>query len=211
MTKGHTNLFVNICKLLNTGGNELHVIIPKNFLGVIEGAYLIESPLTYYADTYKKDSAINRIKHNYSNAKFIESLSRELSVDIVILVTYDEIGFAFSRLIMPRFRKLKTCVIHNNNIDNILLSRFRNIAFRLFRDNVNHIVLGDFIKDGLIQLGVSDTSICVLPHPMKVVEKTTIRDIDCVGLSNGNSESIIEGLITKEKQNEVFKKNNLHP
>ena len=210
MTKGHTNLFVNICKILNTRGHELYVIIPKNFLGVIEGPQVIESPHTYYADTFKKDSAINRVKHNYCNAKFIENLSRDLNVDIIILVTYDEIGFAFSRLIMPRFRQLKTCVIHNNNIDNIILSRFRSIAFSLFRDNVKHIVLADFIKDGLIKLGVNDASICILPHPMKVADKNKMRDIDCVGLSNGNSESIIEELIAREEKYEVFKKRNLH-
>ena len=205
LTKGHTSLFENTCNVLRDCGYNVTAIVPSRFMGYLDGIEIVWSKHTYYADECSVDTPKNRIYHNVKNALFVKGLLKSDKFDLLLIVTYDEIGLS---LTFPLFAsRTKIFVIHNNNLDNIASSKYRRFAFSLFKDKVTHVVLAGFIKNNIVKhFNLKSNRVIVFPHPIRPLVAKGNPSIDCVGLSNGNDENIIWQLIEAEKENDIFKK-----
>lgn len=205
--KGHRNLFANICRLLHLGGIEAVAVVPNNYEDNIPFCKTINHNYDYFVDIYRH-SSVNMIKYSLKVQYQVSKIAKRERADAILIVSYDELGFAIGRIVFSR--EIPQIVIQNSNIDRIGKSRVRKIAFNLFKNNVYHIVLAGFIKKYLVEgFSVSKDKILVLPHPMFKLANNTERDIDFVGLSSGNDEDIISLLVNMEKQEGIFSKNNL--
>ena len=207
--KGHVNLFINICKLLVRSGFEVIAVIPQNFTKPIPFCEVKIMDLKYYIDEYpQKRSILTKTLYCLRAQKRIDKIYKECNIQATIVVTYDEISLAIGRLM--GYLKIPTFIIHNLNPDDISTIKYRRLAYNLIKDNVFSIVLAGYIKDFLVSdLGTNPDRVCVLPHPMNIMNNIKAPDIDCVGLSNSNDEGIIEQIIEAENSHGLIKRNNL--
>lgn len=206
-SKGHRNLFLNICKMLQLGGIEVVAVVPNNYEDKILFCKTINHRLNYYNDIYKH-SSINMIKYSLRVQCTVNKIAKKEGADAILVVSFDELSIALGKFIMPCVKP--QIVIQNSNIDRIEESRVRRIAFNFFKNSVFHIVLAGFIKKYMVEkLSISEDLVSVLPHPMVQLENVTERDIDLVGLSSGNDEDIVSRLVDMEKKEGIFSKNNL--
>lgn len=206
--EGHANLFVNICKLLIKGGYEVLAVVPLNFTKKISFCDVVKLEMKYYTNEYSHSSSINKIKYSLRAQKYISGLYKNNDISATIVVTYEEISFALG--MFAGYIKGPMFVFQNLNPDAILVSKIRRLAYDLIKKRVYSVVLAGFIKDILVSsLHTKPEKVLVLPHPMNHVKNKSITDIDCVGISNSNDESIIEKIIQSEKKDGHIKKNNL--
>lgn len=206
--KGHTNLLANVCNLLVRCGYEVIAVIPQNFTKELPLCKVERMSIKYYSDEYTQSSSVNKIKYCLRVQKYIKGLYKRNNIGVTFVITFDEIALAIGRILGNL--KGDFFVIHNLNPDAILLSKYRRFAYKMIKNRVFSVVLAGFIKDILTSaLNTDPGRILVLPHPMTPVENNSLADIDCVGISNSNDESIIEEIINREKKEGIFKKNNL--
>ncbi len=207
--EGHANLFVNVCKLLVKSGNEVIAVIPQNFSKSLSFCEVKKMNMKYYYDEYPlKRSTITKTSYCLRAQKFIRNIYNNSDIKATFVVTYDEIALAigtFLGLIKGPF-----FVFQNNNPDVIRIKKYRRFAYNLIKNRVYSVVLGGFIKDILVStLHTNPERVLVLPHPLNLVEYSPETDIDCVGLSNSNDETIIENIINEEKKKGLMKKNRM--
>lgn len=206
--KGHKNLFINICKLLRVNYDVI-AVVPRNSGINIDGVKVIVSDFDYYDDVYERDTSLNRLRYGIKVARVIKRISKLEQIKRMLCVTYDEKSYAL--LHMAYFSSFNVYLIHNNNIDNMITSKYASIAFRCFNNRISHIVLAGFIKRGLIErFGINPNKIIVLPHPATLFEDKYEIIYDCVGISNGNDESLIKEFIRLEEEEKLFSNNHIH-
>ncbi len=207
--EGHANLFVNVCKLLTKGGYEVIAVIPQNFIKDLSFCKVEKMGMKYYYDEFPhKRSTLTKIKYCLSVQKFICNLYKIYDIGATFVVTYDEIALAIGKL--SGYIKGCTFVFQNLNPDSILDSKIHRIAYNSIKNRVYSVVLGGFIKDILVSsLNTNPNRILVFPHPLNLVDNQLAEDIDCVGISNSNDETIIERIINHEKKYGRIKKHNL--
>ena len=208
-SKGHVNLFVNVCRLLVTGGHHVIAVIPQNFTKDLSFCEVERMDLNYYYDEYpNKRSILTKASYCLKVQHFISKQYKVRDIDVTFVVTYDEVSLALGRF--AGYMKGLTFVLQNVNPDSIQESRIHRIGYELIKNRVYSVVLGGFIKDFLVSsLKTNPQRVLVLPHPMYTVSDNMEHDIDCVGISNSNDESIIEKIIEKEKKDGLIRKNGL--
>lgn len=206
--EGHANLFVNVCKLLVQGGYEVIAVVPQNFTKDLSFCDVRRMDLRYYSDEYPQGSGLKKMLYSLRVQKYVSKLYKKEYITATFVVTYDEIALAIGTYL--GFIKGIFFVFQNNNPDKINISQLHRFSYNLIKNRVYSVVLGGFIKDFLVSsLSTNPGKVLVLPHPMNLVDNNIVADIDCVGISNSNDESIIEKIINLEIEKELFKKNDL--
>ena len=207
--KGHTNLCANVCRLLTMGGHHVIAVIPQNFTKDLSFCEVVRMKLKYYYDEYPhKRSTLTKASYCLKVQRFISNLYKVCDVEATFVVTYDEVSLALGRL--AGYMKGITFVLQNVNPDSIQESKIHRLAYELLNRRVYSVVLGGFIKDFLVfSLKTDPRMVSVLPHPLNTVDDISESDIDCVGISNSNDDSIVEKIIEKEKKEGIIRKNGL--
>ena len=206
--KGHKKTFVSYSTMLKKNFDTT-IVVPKNFKSNILNEELIYTPFNYYEDLGCADTAFNRIKYSVKVTRFVNNLCKKLSIDTIICVTYDELAY----LLTSKFflKKKNVFLFQHNNIDNCIESKYRGLALRRFANKVSHIVLGSFIKKALVEkFNVDTNKVIALPHPLNEINSEKCAIFDCVGLSNGNDEKIINAIIESERQNATLMNQGKH-
>ncbi len=206
--EGHVNLFINVCKFLSNKGYDVVAVIPSNFSKSMSFCEVKRMNFKYYSDEYPQSSGLHKVIYSLRVQSFINKLYRRDNYIATFVITYDEISLAIGKCF--GYIKEPFFIIQNSNPDAISFSKYRRIAFDLIKDKVYSVTLGGFVKDFLVSsFHVDPSRVLVLPHPMYVTDKNSILDIDCVGISNSNDETIIERIIENEKKYGLIKQNNL--
>jgi len=135
--------------------------------------------------------------------------------DALLIMTYDNIGLSIMKFL---FEHKPIYIVHHNNID-LIKSKIDFFFFKRYMNCVNHIVLSEFIKEGLIsKTNVNRNRVYVLEHPLSKNITVDIRKeyIDMnsknrvfVSLGLGSDEFLIHQLIEIDKQGEYFKNNGI--
>lgn len=129
----------------------------------------------------------------YSPLEFLAYLLYLFKIHFkTLFIGYDYILFLSSRTdalyVGRHFFRKPIFIVHHNDIDRLFVKQLDMKLFHRFKDNVNHIVIADFIKDGLINiLGVN-------PNKTFVIHESLVRicDFNCIPFSK--KEKLIVGL-----------------
>ena len=131
----------------------------------------------------------------------------------LLIMTYENISLSIMKFL---FIRKPIYIVHHNNID-LLKSKIDFFFFKKYMNYVNHIVLSEFIKEGLIsKTNVNRDRVYVLECPLaKIITVDIVNDcIDeklnskvFVGLGLGSDENLIRQIIEIDKENEYFKNN----
>ncbi len=192
---------------------DVDVVSPAHTRLMVNGCDCQEMPFDYPKEPWVKNPYLNvlfLIFYELRIIKYISGLAKRNKDAALFVVTYNEISLALGKILLSRFKKV--FIVHNNNIDNILLSKHRKILFNSFANNFYHIVLADFIKKPLVEkLELNKEKILTLPHPFLPFTQieTKQRDIHCLGISNGIDEKLIQDLINDEKKTGTLKNTGL--
>lgn len=134
-----------------------------------------------------------------------------LKYDRVIFFTFDTLPFFLLQYLLHK----PIYLFHHNNTDH-LQNKYKKLFFKCYMNNVNHIVLGDFIKKYLVNIGVNKDRIFILPHtlPYKTVPTQKLskckKDNKCfIALGNSNDEELLSEIIDYERVNHLLEINNI--
>lgn len=207
---GHKALFNNTYRLLRTGFDVI-CFCPKGYNKQDVNFEYNELPNGYLKKTKKYFKHLwNEIMNTRENVRQVMQYAKENNISDVVCLTYGDIGFFFSLLLIPKRTNLY--IMHHANVDSISRSRIKMLMFNTYKKRFVHIVNNGFMGDYLENnIGVDSSKVLVWPHPLNPITISQEELIyDCVGLSNSNDERIINQIIELESQTEVIKRNNLH-
>ena len=109
--------------------------------------------------------------------------------------------------VYPLFRHQHLCVFHHNDIDRTLGRPFEKFLFKKFQNRIHHVVLADFIKEGMIKLlHTHEEQIAVVYQPM--IGDGRARDYTpyfedekyIIGLGRSTDEEFLQQLIEIDKR-----------
>lgn len=202
--KGHHNQNQYYISTFSQIG-EVIVVTPPGFYDIDEENVLIVEDKHIGMSEGKFSTRMSVLK----NMKIANRFVRKYKPDIIFISSYDTFMFPLF-YIMNRKRNL--FLLHHNNIDE-LINPYKRKSFNFYMNGVKHVVFEEFIKEKLVRdYGISNSDVFLLPHQLNVNDEGSSDEpvlYDCVGLSNSNDENIISELIEKEKEESIFKKNDL--
>lgn len=158
-----------------------------------------------------------KISYRVNTLKYINRILRTVKrhkIDKIILASADYITLSF--LVSRLSCRTELFLIHHAEIDSLIHNNIKKFIFGYYKDRIRHLVFEPFIKEMLQKkLNIDEKHIDVMPHSLNsnvefIAEKSSIPDIDLVGLSNSNSETIISDFIQEAKLNNTFAKNKIH-
>jgi hypothetical protein len=157
-----------------------------------------------------KNSFFN-ILSSFFNSIIIGTKSLFIKYDKVLLLTFDTIGYVFLSFFMHK----SVYLFHHNNTDH-LKNKYLYLFFRIYKNNVRHIVFADFIKEALMKYNLDEKNIYILPHPLTDsipqinYTKSNMQDIKYyIGLGYATDEKIIGDIINFENKTGILKNNNI--
>lgn len=205
-TRGHSNLFYNTYKLLSKNFDALAVITKDN--DRFEGSNYIKIKKKYYRQL--NNHLADFISFNCYLICLLISvyrISRKQDIKNIICITYDEVSLFFFTPFWPK--SLNIYLMSHSNIDNYSKSSIRKWMFNKIKKRYKHIVQCGFMADYL-KNEYQITNAIVWPHPLNEIRcSSKIQDIDCVGLSYSNDETIIARLCEIEDDLHVFQRNKI--
>lgn len=129
--------------------------------------------------------------------------------DIKMFTTFENVSFIFAVFF---FRRSKKVVFHHDNVDYLNIKYIR-FFFRLYMNNITHIVFADFIKDRLIEVGVEEKKIFVLTHPIPETE-TIINENQSqklfIGLGYASDSNVFREIIEYENKHKLLEENEIN-
>lgn len=133
---------------------------------------------------------------------------------------YDRIIFLSTRIdslffTYRLFRKNSICVVHHNDIDRMLNRGYEKVIFKAYMNKIKHIVLADFIREGLIkETSINPKNVFVVHQPS--IENLEINDLCLynrnnliIGLGQSMSQNFISELIKLDQENNIDYKYNI--
>lgn len=109
--------------------------------------------------------------------------------------------------VYPLFRHQHLCVFHHNDIDRTLGRPFEKFLFKKLQNRIQHVVLADFIKTGMVsQFHTHDENISVVYQP--IIGDIRTRDYTpyfeeekyIIGLGRSTDEGFLQKLIETDKR-----------
>lgn len=203
---GHKDLYNKLIGLF-PHNIKLIVLNSNNFYDKVNEDNLNYKTVTYLSK--KRNQILNQIIQLINTIVGYFSVS-SFEYDTVFFTTFDTLNIVISRFL---FRKKKIYLLHHNNTDQIQ-NRYKKKFFNTYKNKVTHIVFADFIKQYLIQMGVNESNICVLTHPLAShIEVSGINiDVDkkeYIGLGYANDENLIQQIIDYENQTGILAENDI--
>lgn len=213
--KGHADLFQLVSQILSKNENiSVDILTPLGSNIAVSNCSCYEMPYSYHENPWSQKRLMDlfyRIKYELKISRYVGKFAKHKDYSALFVVTYSEQSLPLGIKFLASFKHI--FVVHNNNIDTITKRIYRRCFFYMFSNNVHHVVLADFIKRFLVnKLNIRETNVLTLPTPYSPLINSIneIKDIDCLGISNGNDESFIAHLIEEERKTNVFKKKGLH-
>lgn len=198
--KGHKNLDEKMMEYISNF-SELHVLAPLGWYERIP--YNVEkNNRLYYIDNR------NLLGHRYALDVLnkVKELDLMYKFDYILFESFDTVVSINAIMKFKQYSK-RIYVMHHNNIDNFEMIKKQKIVFDIYKNRINHIVLGEYIRDHLVvQDEVRIDKVFSIPHPLDNMLLTIPdnRIYDCVGISSSNDEKWIEEIINLEKNNSWF-------
>lgn len=211
------------CELLYPQSHARSNAFYINCLSELKCNLFVMSPPKLYGENIDNVTYINiedfpikkgKISYRVRALKYINMILRTVQknkIDKIILASGDYIVLPF--LCMRLGKNIELFLIHHAELDSLEASRIKKIIFGLYKNKIHHLVFEPYIKEFLGKgLGVRKELIWVMPHSLNL-NYVNLRDndqcIDLVGLSNSNSEVIINNFIQEELKNSFFKNRNI--
>lgn len=128
---------------------------------------------------------------------------RKKRYDKVILLSIRNDSFFW---VYPLFRKRHICVFHHNDIDRTLDRPYEKFLFKRLQNRIQHVVLADFIKEGMIKiLHTNEGNVSIVYQPKtgeckpKVFEPYFKEERYIIGLGRATNEDFLRQLIETDK------------
>lgn len=146
------------------------------------------------------------IRKTLQHAKNLLEIRRRLraeSVDALLLLSFNVPAFG---LVHRLFKGIRIIIMHHYDIDRMLQNPAEVRTFKRFMNQTDHIVLADFIGEGLItKTGIDAARVHVVDVPLltKALTRDEVehqRENLFVGLGRSNDENLIDALITLDKE-----------
>lgn len=169
----------------------------------------------YPEKSIKNNKRILEYSLSLYNLKLAAKYQKKFHFDYLLFASYETIGMCFAKAFFHDDLS-KIFILENDNVDRINKRRFKRKCYDKYKNKVHHITLSPFISEALIKkFGVRENLVFSIPHPLNNMSKEdnipeTQTEFDCVGISNSNSEELIEQCINAEMQTNFFKDNGLH-
>lgn len=204
--KGHLSFNKHIIDIISSD-HEVTVINTQDFYKNIDNE-VIKIDNFWFP---KRFDLAKRIAYSY-NLLLLKNKIKNIEYDYIIFLSYENVALSFV------YKKFKNVVIfHHNNID-LLKSSYELGRFKKYMNKVQHVVMAEFIKDGLIKkTSVQPNQVTVVNHPLMETsstieisgkdEKTEKRLF--VGLGLGNDELLVKDIIDVELKTRLLEKNNI--
>lgn len=209
--KGHKNLFANTYDLLSKNFSVQGYVLSDRNRDDDDKYNVI--PFAYFERKYR-NYLLHRISYIFYVLKITLMMFKQAKKngnDALVCLTNDDVALFLSLLFFKC--DVPLYVMHHYELDFIATSKIRKWMFNSIKGKYYHIVQADFMAKKLVKdFDVPNEMIIVWPHPLniKMTRNTDGAKFDCAGLSNSNEEVMIENLIKLEKEQHVFKMNNLH-
>lgn len=178
-----------------------------------------------YFDSVESDGQLfNKIKVKQFFSKRIEFIKVFLYVFNLFIVAialrkikYDKILFLSTHnaalyFVLPFFRRDSIVVVHHYDLDRTAALPFEKNLFCKYSNKIKHIVLAEFIADGLISgYNVREENVYVVYQPIikKFDDIHKIRDNKLILLGRKYSEDFLNALIDLDKQSKKINRNKL--
>ena len=204
--KTHVNFNTEFLKAINHHSDIIIVDDNESYGTPQNTNYIyIKSKLIY---KFTKNSILSRVFMLVNFVKSYRSVSL-IGADKVFYLNHDIVVLFFCLFFVPKKVKKSIYLVHHKHIDELN----NNIKLRLFnsyKNQVNHIVLADYIKNHLINdIKVNENFVFTCNHPIyNRHKKISITDsknpTTFVSLSISSDERIIEEIINNKKLNDVL-------
>ncbi len=209
--KTHKNFNTEFIRAINHHSDIIIVDDNEAYGNVQNTNYLyIKSKLIY---RFTKNSILNRI---FMIINFIKSYRSvcNLDADKIFYLNHDIVVLFLCLLFVRKKVKISIYLVHHKHVDE-LNNHIKLRLFNSYKNQVNHIVLADYIKNYMINdIKVNRKNIFVCKHPIYNRDKITfIKDnkkpTTFISLSISNDERIIDEIINNKKLNDVLKEFNI--
>ena len=123
-----------------------------------------------------------------------------------MFTTFENVSFIFAVLL---FKKSKKVVFHHDNVDYLRI-KYNRFFFKMYMNKISHFVFADFIKERLIEIGVDEKKVFVIPHPIPANETKTSELPDenlFIGLGHASDSRIIKEIIAYENSTKILSQN----
>lgn len=186
---------------------EVYVCAEDGWFDMIDNCHLVKKPWIRPSENTKSKWVYR--KNIIVNFKLLKNAIQEINPDIIYIASYDILSFIFSFPGLIKYRN-KIFLQEHNNVDQ-LQNRVKKLVYDLFKNIFHHFVFEEYIKNRLIELGVKENLISIVPHPVPPAsfdavlaqERTT-----AIGLSNSNDEEIIEAFLAEQKKSHFLDSSN---
>lgn len=189
--KGHKSFNSKIIELLSIE-NEVTVVDYKDYFNNLE---VDKIDLKHFI--LPRKNIFLKTLGNIYNSFMLRRKLRKIDYDYLFFLSFENIGLSFTYKL---FNNL--VLVHHNNVD-LLSNRIELNRFKKYMNKVKHIVLEDFIKQGLIKKSsVNENNVFVIPHPLmeEVQNDNKSSNILLVGLGLGNDDEFIKNMIKYFKE-----------
>ena len=202
MPKGHkpiNNKYIGIlCKM----GIELYVCEPESWFNSSEDIRIVEGDWSV-----PQSEEVGKAKYRkriVQNIRKLRKTIENLNPDIIYFASYDIIATFFAIPYLYKYRS-KIILQEHNNVDQLINNRIKFVIYNTYKNLFSHFVLEPYIKEKLIDIGVRDQLVCVVPHPI-TGEYYEGHDNEklVVGLSNSNDETTVNQMIEAQEKTHCF-------
>lgn len=191
---------------------EGHKKLNKSFIELISANHDVTllNNNNYFSIESKKVNVIDVFQFKPKYFEIIYTIVYFINIVLIAIkirnLQYDKLIFLSTRIdslyfALPLFKKNSIVVVHHNDIDRMLNRPFENCIFKRYMNKISHVVLADFIKEGLIrETKVDNENVHVVYQPcvhkvdidqLKISERKNL----IIGLGQSLSSAIITDLI----------------
>lgn len=186
---------------------DLFVLSPENF-------YSVDRSIGTFINVEELPISKGKLSYRLSALRYskkIIKIIKEYKIDKIILASSDYIVLSWLVKKLPQNTKLY--LIHHAELDSLKTNRIKRAIFALYKEKIEHLVFEEYMKEYLVnEQNIPAEIINVMPHSLNKNRDNKNEEeylINLVGISNSNSEEMINKLITLEKEKGIFKNNNL--
>ncbi len=203
LPKGHFSINRKYLRIMSKFSN-INLCADSSLADDINNIEVIN--INWAQNSNKNSSYSNRI-NSLCNIIKVSRVINKTNPDIIYVASYDIITWFVSCPLLFKFRD-RILIQEHDNIDQ-LHNRLKYRLFSLYKNLFRHLVFEEYIKDRLLELGVHENMVYVIPHPVPKIEGIIAEAKDnnlIIGLSNSNSEYLIEDIVRCQKENHILQK-----
>ncbi|RKJ20039.1 hypothetical protein D7X48_10800 [bacterium D16-50] len=180
----------------------------------------VASPLGWYKSLDKKiknieyarrnsDAIIDYFRNGITNIRELFQLDKQFHFDFIFCASYETYLHALVPLGIPDTKR-RVYICNHNNIDLMDRKKIKQMAFRLYKNKVQHIVFEEFMKMHLAsKYHIAIENVHKLTYPIDEQCSSGEKIYDCVGISNSNNESWVRDMVALQRDTKLLTVHNL--